>query len=284
MRILTFPFRSLSRWLAGLPSRIQYLLTYEPEDAPLGDAIARSVNDFEGVLEHVDELRSRLIWSVLVVALGTGLSFTFMPQILDFLTTPLPGGLDQMQAIDVTEPVGTVMRIALLSGFTLSIPFLALQVWLFIAPGISRRARFTGCLAIPAATLFFVGGLAFAYFVMLPTALPFLLNFMGINTLPRPASYLGFATSLMFWIGLFFEFPLVIFLLAGIGLVRAETLLKQGRLAIVIIAVLSAIITPTVDPVSMSLVMVPMLLLYVLSIGLAYLAQGRRERRARAAG
>ena len=126
---------------------------------------------------------------------------------------------------------------------------------------------------MPAVVFFFLGGMAFAYFVMLPVALPFLLNFMGITTVPRPASYIGFTTGLMFWIGIAFQFPLLIFLLAGLGLVKAELLIKQWRLAIVLIAVLSAAITPTIDPVSMSLVMGPLTLLYFLSIGFALVAQ-----------
>jgi sec-independent protein translocase protein TatC len=121
--------------------------------------------------------------------------------------------------------------------------------------------------------------MAFAYYVMMPAALPFLLNFMGIPTAIRPASYVGFTTGVMFWIGLAFEFPLVIFALAGMGLIRAQTLASQWRISVVIIAVLAAAITPTIDPVNMALVMGPMVLLYFLSIGLAYLAQGRREAR-----
>ncbi len=128
----------------------------------------------------------------------------------------------KLVAIEVTEPIGTVMRVSLLTGVALAFPYIAIEVWLFIAPGLSRKARIWGLLAIPVATLFFLGGMAFAYFVMLPTALPFLLNFMGINTIPRPSSYISFVTAIMFWLGVFFEFPLVIFFLAKLGLVRAS--------------------------------------------------------------
>jgi sec-independent protein translocase protein TatC len=193
---------------------------------------------------------------------------------LDFLTEPLGG--QELIAIDVTEPIGTVMRVSLLTGFAIAFPYIALELWLFIAPGLSRNARIYGLFAIPIATLFFLGGMAFTYFVMLPTALPFLLNFMGIETIPRPSTYVKFVTSIMFWIGVAFEFPLVIFLLAKIGLVRAEMLAKQWRLAIVIIAVAAALITPTVDPVNMALVMGPLILLYFLSIFLAKIAQRGR--------
>jgi len=115
--------------------------------------------------------------------------------------------------------------------------------------------------------------MAFAYFVMLPAAIPILINFMGMNTELRPSSYIKFITGVMFWIGVAFEFPLVIYVLALIRVVNAKQLLNQWRLAVVIIAVAAATITPTVDPVNMSIVMGPLILLYFISIGLASFAQ-----------
>jgi sec-independent protein translocase protein TatC len=99
---------------------------------------------------------------------------------------------------------------------------------------------------------------------------------MGLTTQPRPSSYYNFVTTIMFWIGVTFEFPLVIYLLANLGLVKAKNLASQWRIAIVVIAVLAAAITPTVDPVNMGLVMIPMIVLYFISIGLAYFAQRNR--------
>ena len=148
---------------------------------------------------------------------------------------------------------------------------------MFVAPGLHRNSRMWSLAAIPIATGFFLGGMAFAYFVMLPAALPFLLNFMGIETIPRPASYIQFITSILFWIGLAFEFPLVIFLLAKIGIVKARTLQQQWRIAVVVIAIAAALITPTIDPVNMALVMGPMIFLYFFSILLAKIAQRNQE-------
>jgi sec-independent protein translocase protein TatC len=109
--------------------------------------------------------------------------------------------------------------------------------------------------------------------IMLPAALPFLTSFLGINTLPRPANYVDFVTNLMFWIGISFETPLLIFILAKFKVVNAKMLAKQWRFAVIIIAVLSAVVTPTVDPINMSLLMAPLFLLYLLSILLAFLAR-----------
>jgi sec-independent protein translocase protein TatC len=168
------------------------------------------------------------------------------------------------------------MRVILLCGFTVALPYIIFELWLFVAPALRVRSRVKGLIAIPAALFLFVGGMSFAFFVMLPNALPFLFNFMGLTTQPRPSSYYNFVTAIMFWIGVSFEFPLVIYLLANLGLVKAKMLATQWRIAIVIIAIVAAAITPTVDPVNMGLVMAPMIVLYFISIGLAYLAERNR--------
>ncbi|HJW89823.1 MAG TPA: twin-arginine translocase subunit TatC [Anaerolineales bacterium] len=273
-RALIFPFR-----LVGATYReLRKLLMDEPEDSPLVDSIQKAVENPSDILAHLNALRKHIFRAIGVLLLTSLVSLIFAAQIIDKLAEPV-GGISKLIAIDPTEPLGVVMRVALLTGFTLSFPYIALELWLFAAPGLSRDARLFGLAAIPIGTLFFLGGMAFAYFVMLPTALPFLINFMGFTTQIRPSSYIKFITGIMFWIGVAFEFPLVIYVLARVGLVRGKVLADQWRLAIVLMAVLSAAITPTVDPVNMSLVMGPMIGLYFLSIGLAYLAERARIRR-----
>jgi sec-independent protein translocase protein TatC len=115
---------------------------------------------------------------------------------------------------------------------------------------------------------------------LLPTALPFLLDFGGIPAHPTASSYYGFITNLLFWIGVAFEFPLVIFVLSAMGLVNPQMLLNQWRLAIIIIAVVAAMITPTIDPVNMALVMAPMIVLYFFSIVMSSIAQAGRKKQA----
>jgi sec-independent protein translocase protein TatC len=272
-RILTAPFRLIGRAFTEL----RLLLLEEPEDTPLGDSFQKAVENPQDLFFHINALRVHIFRAIGFLILTTIVSFVFTSQIIDYLAQPV-GGIEKLIAIDPTEPIGTFMRVALLSGFAISFPYIALEMWLFAAPGLKRGSRLFALASIPIATLFFLGGMAFAYFVMMPTALPFLLNFMGLTTQVRPSSYIRFVTGVMFWIGLSFEFPLVIYVLAKIGLVRAQMLSKQWRLAIVIIAIAAAAITPTVDPINMALVMGPMIVLYFLSIGLAYLAQrGRLE-------
>jgi len=283
-RILTAPFRflarifrAITRWFKNISKEINALLTEEPEDEPLPDTFAKTMENPMGLMEHIGALRKHLLRAVVFMAITTVFSFIFTAQIIDILSQPI-GGIKGLQAIDVTESVGTFMRVALLCGFALALPYIAFELWLFAAPGLSKRSRLIGLFAIPAVVLFFLGGVAFAYFGMLPTALPFLLNFMGITTIPRPSTYIGFVTSLMFWIGVSFEFPLVIYVLASMNIIQAKTLARQWRLALVLIAVMAAAITPTVDPINMSLVMGPLIILYTLGIGLAFLAQRGRPR------
>lgn len=271
-RGITAPFRLVYTTVRNL----HYFFTVEPEDAPIPETIVKTIEQPRGLLDHLNDLRKHLFYSIIALFLTTGAAFVFLDELLAWLTEPI-GGIQALQAIEVTEPLGVAMRVALLAGFTAALPYIAFELYLFAASGLTVRGRVRGLLAIPLTTAFFLAGMAFAYYVMLPAALPFLLNFLGIPSAVRPASYIRFATGLMFWIGAAFQFPLVIYALAGMGLVRARMLAEQWRLAVVLIAVLAAAITPTVDPINMALVMGPMIILYFLSIGLAYIAQGGRE-------
>jgi len=227
--------------------------------------------------DHIESLRMHLLRSVLSLVLTVGISFLFTQKIVEFLAQPV-GGIDNLKAIEVTESVSVFMKVALFSGIALAIPYIAFELWLFAAPGLRPRERKMGLAGIPLASIFFLGGAAFTFFLMLPAALPFLNNFMGIKTELRPQSYFSFVTGLMFWIGVSFEFPLVIYVLSAIGFVKPQVLIEQWRLAIVIIAIVAAIITPTIDPVNQGLVMAPMILLYFVSIGLSQIAYAGRKR------
>jgi sec-independent protein translocase protein TatC len=273
-KMITFPFRYMWKGIVFPFKAIQRtssFLTEEPEDKPLTDALVTTIHQPSSVLEHVDALRKHLTRMVIALVIGVSICATFTTNIIDFLSTPI-GGINTLQAIDVTESVGVFMRVALFAGFALALPYMAFELWLFAAPGLHARARQMGLLGIPLTLIFFAGGIMFSYYFLLPTALPFLLSFLGIHTIPRVSSYIEFVTGLLFWIGIAFEFPLVIYVLTFMGIVRPKMLVNQWRFAVVIIAILAAAVTPTVDPVNMSLVMAPMILLYFLSIGLSQMA------------
>ena len=273
-RVITAPFRLIT-W----PFRkFRDFINYEPEDSSAPDVFAQTIQEPMVLLEHLDALRKHLFRGLAVLAVTTGLSFAFASQILDFLSRPI-GGIEALQSIEVTESLGAFMRVSLLSGFALALPYLLFEAFAFINPGLKKRERITILIALPFAAIMFLGGLAFAYFIMLPAALPFLLNFLDIPTIPRPSNYIRFVTNLLFWIGVAFQFPLIIYALAAVGFVKAKTLASGWRFAIIGIAVLAAMVTPTVDPVNMALVMAPMSFLYIISIGLAAIAERGRTRR-----
>jgi sec-independent protein translocase protein TatC len=277
-RFILWVIRSIGTTLnKGVQGVALYFKEEEIDDASIGDTLAATIENPRALLPHINAFRNHLLRAVLSIIVTTAISFLFVHEILSYLASPLSGGIHELIAIDVTENIGTVMRVTLLSGFTIALPYVIFEIWLFIAPALKVSSRIKGLLAIPVAILLFVGGMAFAFFVMLRAALPFLFNFMGLTTQPRPSSYYNFVTLIMFWIGVIFEFPLVIYLLANLGIVKAKTLASQWRIAIVVIAILAAAITPTVDPVNMGLVMAPMIVLYFISIGLAYIAQRNRS-------
>jgi sec-independent protein translocase protein TatC len=185
-------------------------------------------------------------------------------------------GLSKLQVIEPTEAVGVFMRVSLLGGLILALPWIVFELFLFIAPGLMPRSRLILLFGVPIVVLFFLAGVLVCYFILLPSAIPFLQTFLGFKTAWRPSAYFDLVTTLMFWVGIIFEMPLVTFLLSAAGLVSARQLASVWRFAVVIIAVIAAVITPTVDPVNMILVMIPMLVLYGVSI-LAAMLPGRRR-------
>lgn len=240
----------------------------------LGSAHKKASSQLETsmpLLLHLEELRRRVFFAFGAIVLTTALSFVFADRLVEFFAGPL-GGKEALVSIEVTENMSIYMRVALLSGFLLGMPVVVYQVLAFMLPGLKARERTWLFVGVPMASLLFAGGVAFTWFVLIPTAIPFLVNFLGITTQVRPTNYFGFITQLMFWIGVFFEMPLVAFLLARLKFITARQLLKGWRYALVAIAVVAAGVTPTVDPVNMGLVMLPLAVLYSVSILLAAIA------------
>ena len=265
------------RWraLLALPRRVWAFFTEPPQERPLDQALEEAIRHPDALWEHLNALRRHLFRAVVVYLTVAFAMLAAVPYLLEFLARPI-GGVQALQAIEVTEPIGVSMRVALLAAFVVTLPYLYLELYAFVAPGLYPRTRVLGLFLMPLVLSLFVAGMVFAYRFFLPVALPFLLNFMGIPTVPRPASYIRFVTTLLFWTGLAFEYPLVIFVVARMGWIRARTLWKQWRLAIVVIAVLAAVITPTVDPLNMLLVMAPLTGLYFIGAVLASIAQRNR--------
>jgi sec-independent protein translocase protein TatC len=282
-RVITFPFWLIYKIITSpfrlIRKSIEFL-NADVEDRPILDtftSLATEEQARSSFWDHIEDLRMHLLRMVIGLAIGVGISFYFTLPLMEYLASPV-GGLPKLIAIQVTEEIGVFMRVALTSGIAITLPYIAFEIWLFAAPGLTSREKKNTLFGIPLATILFLCGMAFTFYVLLPSALPFLGGFTPISQDWTAGEYFGFVTGLMIWIGIFFEFPLIIYLLTSIGLVKPSVLAKQWRIAIVIISIIAAAVTPTVDPVNMGLVMIPMSLLYFISIGMSYIAYAGRKR------
>ncbi|MCY4538279.1 MAG: twin-arginine translocase subunit TatC [Chloroflexi bacterium] len=229
-----------------------------------------------GFFEHLDELRHRLTRAVISLVVGTGVGFFITDRALDILREPfcrIPT-VDNCE-LTILDPTGTIIvyfRVALMIGGILSIPMVTYQIMMFILPGLTRKEKRYVVASIPATTALFLIGTVFSWYVLLPPALGFLNNFQPHIFEPEWTAdlYLSFVTSLIFWMGVAFQTPLVFFLISLLGFVNSATLIRQWRVAVIGASIAAALITPTIDPVNMFLVMAPLLTLYALSIVLVY--------------
>ncbi len=230
------------------------------------------------LIDHFAELRTRLFVSVSAWVVASGLAFAFRFQLLDWLKAPLPPAMT-LNYFSILEPFVASMQIAAFAGLVLSSPVIVSQIWSFIAPGLYREERRYAVPFILFTALAFTLGVAFAYYVVLPFTLPILLGFLGSEAqgLLSIGRYIQSLLTLMGVFGVMFEMPVLGYLLARIGLLRAPIMLKYRRWSIVIGLALAAIITPTADPFNFALVAIPLVILYEITIVVVRISQ-RKER------
>jgi len=225
------------------------------------------------IFEHLAELRMRLIRSFVALGVATLFSLLFTRPVFEILKAPAQS-IDLI-FIDPTEGVGSYFRVALLAGVILAMPAIVYQAVMFVVPGLTPTEKRYLFWLLPGATLSFVVGVVFAYAVLMPPALTFLLGWPG-EDIARPqirlSSYIDFVTRFLFWVGVVFETPLIIYFLAKVRVVSPQRLASLRKYAIVGAFALGAVITPTFDPVNQTLVAVPLILLYEVGILLARLA------------
>jgi sec-independent protein translocase protein TatC len=224
------------------------------------------------LVEHLEELRNRLVRSGIALAITTLFSLLFTSRFLKLLIAP--AGDIKPVFLRPTEGFITYMRVALLSGVILALPVIVYQVIRFITPGLKpSEARYV-YVVVPGALLSFVAGVSFSYFAMLPFALRYLLHFGSEYAVANWAigEYIDFVTTLMFWVGVVFETPLAVFFLTKLHIVNYQMLAKNRKWAILVSAILAAVITPTSDPFNMLMLMVPLVILYEISIWVSRLA------------
>lgn len=215
--------------------------------------------------DHLDELRKRLFRAVLALLIGTIGGIAVATPVLEFLRAPYG---ERFLVVDPTGSVIQYFRVALMVGAIIAIPVITYQVMAFVLPGLTRKEKRVLILSIPPITVLFLIGVAFTWFILIPPALSFLSGFQTdiFDAQWTADNYLGFVTSLLFWMGVAFETPLIFFVLSVLGIVTPRPLIRNWRIAIVGSAIAAAIITPTIDPVNLILVMGPLLALYTLSI------------------
>ena len=231
------------------------------------------MRDGEATLsQHLRELRYRLTISVVAILVGSAAAFPFWERIVVILLQP--AGQFNVIAIEVTETLATSVKVSFWCGFLVAFPVVLYQVLRFIVPALTGNERRYVLAFLPAAMFAFGCGVAFAYFVLAPAALKFLVGFGSdiITIQPRISNVVGVMLRLLFWMGLAFETPLVLFLLAQLGIVTSRALARFRRFWLVIAFALAAVITPTFDPFNQALVAVPLLVLYELGVLLARLA------------
>ena len=229
-----------------------------------------------GILDHLRELRKRLLWSVVAVVITTSICFFFITDIVNVLKAP--AGDINLIFIEMTEGFSTYMRVALMSGVVLAMPFLIYQFLMFVIPALTRAERRTVLIIMPVITLMFAGGIAFGYFYLIPPATKFLLGFGAelAEQQIRISNYISFITRLLMAIGILFEMPVVTSFLARMGIITSKWLASRRKVMILFSFVVAAVITPTPDAINQSIVAGTMVVLYEISIWLAWLLQRRR--------
>ncbi len=240
-------------------------------------------------LDHLEELRSRLLKSLVSLAVGFGIAWNFRNEIFHFMVAPLRSAYPGLELIATspTESLMLYMKMAFFVGIFLAAPFLLYQVWAFISPGLYPNEKSYAVPFIFFGTVFFVSGAAFGHYYLFPLSFSFLGTFGGeeIKFMPRVSEYYSFYSWFLLALGIVFQVPVVIFVLARIGLVNAAFLLRHFKWAVLGSFIVAAVVTPTPDMVTQTLLAMPMIGLYLLGVLVAALfGKKRREPNAATSG
>ncbi len=237
------------------------------------------------LLAHLEELRKRIIFSVLGVLAGFLSCWSFADRIFGLLQQPIIGALRHhgigggLVYLNPTEPFNLYLEVALVGGLFVASPFVFYQLWLFIAPGLYRKEkRYVMPFLLSTVGLFIAGGL-FGYKMVYPASLDFLIGYgQRFQPMITIGEYTKLFVTIIVGLGLIFEMPILVFFLAVMRVITARWMLRNLRYAILVIFIIAAIVTPTADILNMCLFAAPMVALYALSIGVAWLVNCKRER------
>jgi sec-independent protein translocase protein TatC len=232
------------------------------------------------LVEHLGELRARIVIAMGAFAAAFAVAYAFHERIIEWLRRPLPKD-QELVVLGVTEPFFTAIKVSAYAAFALALPIVLYQLWSFLAPAMEEHAQRIVAVFVLIATGLFAGGLAFGYFVVLPKALTFLTNFdeeLYTNQL-RASYYFSFVSFALVALALVFELPIFILALVRLRVLTSDRLRRNRRMGIFLV-VLVAVLLPTVDPVSLAFEVIPLLVLFELSIWLAVLMERRWEMQA----
>ena len=243
-------------------------------------------SDKMSLFEHLADLRKRLVYSALAIAIGFVIGFSVSKRVIVFIVQPMVRALRSAHYADkliYTSPAGFVNLLITLGfylGIVIALPVVLYQVWLFIAPGLYKHERRAVVSFIISSVFLFLAGIAFGYFILLPYVLKFLISFQGpFQPLISINEYFDLILIVLLGLGVIFQLPVLIFVLSVFGIVTPQWLWKNLRYAILIITVVAAIITPTPDATTMLVFMAPMVGLYFLGIGVSYVVFRKKRKR-----
>ena len=232
-------------------------------------------------LDHLEELRSRLLKSLIALAVGFGVAWGYHEEIFHFMVTPLKRASPTLELIATTptEAIMLYMKMSFFVGIFIAAPFLLYQLWAFIAPGLYAHEKGYAIPFVMFGTLFFIAGAAFGHYYLFPVTLKFLGEFGGtdIKFMPKISEYYDFYSWFLLALGVVFQVPVIIFVLARVGLVTAGFLLRQFKWAVLFSFIVAAIVTPTPDMVTQTLLALPMIGLYLLGVIVAALFGRKRK-------
>lgn len=224
------------------------------------------------IIEHLEELRRRLVVCAVSVVITTVVALLFVNRIFEILLAPAPTGF-KMIYTEMTEMLTTYFKVGILSGVAASLPVIVYEFVRFVAPAMTRQEKRYFFILLPGVVACFLGGVTFGYFLLLPWTVKYLLTFSDIaEPFIKVGSYVSFVSTMLFFVGLAFETPVVLFFLAKIRVVNSKKLASWRKYAFVGAFAVGAIITPTVDPIGQSIVAVPIMLLWEIGVLLARVA------------
>lgn len=239
-----------------------------------------SAEDKQTVIEHLEELRKSLLISIIAVIVAGVACFAYNEQLLAAIITPLSGLDEKLVVTGVTEAFFVKLKLALMAGFIVAFPVVVWSIWRFFSPALYAGEKKYIFILFPVIILLFVGGICFAYFVVLPIILTFFIFIAGENleTMFKIDQYISFILAFTIPFGLIFELPVIVFFLTKIGLINKDMMAVNRKYALLVIAILGAALTPGGDPISMLLMAVPVYLLYEVSIVVSGMAKPGKER------